>query len=161
MTRPQCLTTQLLRNCAICLASMCWSSLGPSSLPGSKWVESMCRRPRQKNRQDFRCLDIRSHTNNVPVVCIKQYLSSSRLTLLLRPWQRPRTNVCSDGWSTGSTELWTADRDKEPPSQASLILLVLKFSRFVHTMMTCFSADGDFFFSHITQQSCSEINVVM
>lgn len=49
-TRPPCLITQLLRNCAIFWASMCWSSLGPSSLPGLKWVENMCRKPRLKNR---------------------------------------------------------------------------------------------------------------
>lgn len=42
--------------------------------------------------------------------------SSSRLTLLWRPWRRPHMSVCSGGWFTGSTELWTADRDREPPS---------------------------------------------
>lgn len=55
-TRRPCLITQLPRNCAICLASTCWSSLGPSSRPGLKWVESMCRRPRPKNRYVFEAL---------------------------------------------------------------------------------------------------------
>lgn len=48
--------------------------------------------------------------------CLTACPSCFRLTLLLRPWRRPRMSVCSDGWSTGSTELWTADKDKEPPS---------------------------------------------
>lgn len=47
---------------------------------------------------------------------VTMHTFSPRLTLLWRPWQRQRTSVCSDGWSTGSTELWIADRDREPPS---------------------------------------------
>lgn len=53
MTRPLCLITQLLRNCATCWASTCWSSPVPSSHRGSKWGESTCRRPRPKNKQDL------------------------------------------------------------------------------------------------------------
>lgn len=61
--------------------------------------------------------------------------SPCRLTLPSRRWQRPHTSVCSDGWSTGSTELWTADRDREPPSSESSTSLDLKSSRLVSAML--------------------------